>query len=118
MSSYPTPAFSRPALAPGILATIVLVAGVVLIGGGGFIWILYTVSILSLIVCVFAVQAKLWWWLAGFVPVALLWNPVVVFGFSGIVWQLAQFAAAFLFIAGGLLIKVVNPEDRNPRARR
>lgn len=118
MTSYPTPEFSRPALAPGILASIVLVAGVVLIGGAGFIWILYGVSILSLIICVFAIQAKLWWWLAGFAPIAVIWNPVVPTAFSGIGWQLAQFAAVFVFIAGGVLIKVINPEDRNRRGIR
>lgn len=86
-----------------------------LIGGGGFIFILYGISILALIICVFAGQAGLWWWLAAFAPIAVLWNPVVAFPFSGLIWQLAQFAAAFVFIAGGLLIKVPNPEDRNRR---
>lgn len=117
MTSYPTPAFRRTALAPGIIAAIVLVAGVALIGGDGFVWILYPTSILAIIVSVFAVQAKQWWWLFGFAPIAVAWNPVLPIPFSGQSWVGAQFVAALIFVAGGVLIKIRNPEDRN-RPRR
>jgi len=110
MSSYPTTAYRRTALAPGILGAIVLVAGAALVGTGGFVWILYAVSVLSLIVCVFAWQAKQWWWLIALVPIAVAWNPVVVLPFDGILWQAAQFVAALVFIAAGILIKVRNTE--------
>lgn len=115
MTSYPTPQFTRPALPPGIIGTIVLVAGVALVGGDGFIWIRYVVSILAAIACVLAVQAKAPWWIALYAPIVLAWNPVVPFGFEGVWWLAAQFVGAFAFLAGGVLLKVRNPEDRNRR---
>ncbi|MHB1172486.1 MAG: DUF6804 family protein [Lacisediminihabitans sp.] len=117
MTSYPTPQFRRTALAPGLLAAIVLLAGIALLGNeGAFLWIRFPVSALALIVCVFAWQAKQWWWLLGLLPIAVLWNPVWVIPFSGQLWQASQFVAATVFIAAGILIKVRNPEDRNRRS--
>lgn len=115
MTSYPTPAFTRPALAPGIIAAIVLVAGSALIGTDGFVWILYPVSILAVIVCVFAVQARQPWWLAAMIPIAVAWNPVVPLPLSGTVWQAAQFVAALVFLLVGIRLRVRNPDDRNAR---
>lgn len=117
MTSYPTPAFSRPALAPGILAALVLVAGVALVGSDGFLWIRFAVSILALIVCVFAVQARQWWWVLALGPVAVAWNPVLPLPFTGLLWQIAHFAAALVFVAAGLLVRVPNGDDRNDGRR-
>lgn len=116
MTSYPTPAFTRPALAPGIIAAIVLVAGAALVGTDGFTWIRYVTSILALIVAVFAWQATHWWWLIGLVPIAVLWNPVFVIPLEGVGWQSAQFLAAILFTVAGVMIKVRNADDRNRRS--
>ena len=115
MTTYPTAQYRRPALVAGVLAAIVLGAGAALVDTDGFTWVRYAVSILALIVCVFAWQAKHWWWLIVLVPVAIAWNPVVPFGFDGVVWQAVQFVAALVFIAAGILIKVPNTEDRNRR---
>lgn len=115
MTSYPTAAFRRTALVPGVLAAIVLVAGAALVGTEGFTWVRYVTSILALIVSVFAWQSRQWWWLIGLLPIAVAWNPVVVLPLEGVVWQAMQFVAALLFITAGLLIKVANPEDRNRR---
>ena len=117
MTSYPTPAFRRPALAPGILATIVLLAGVALVGTDGFTWIRYAICILALIVCVFAVQAKHWWWAVALAPVVIAWNPVVPLPFEGWGWRAAQPVAGLVFMAAGVLIKMRNPEDRNAGRR-
>lgn len=118
MTSYPTPEFRRTALVPGILAAIVLIAGAVLVGTDGFTWIRFAVSILALIVAVFAWQARHWWWLIGLVPIAIVWNPVWPFEFDGPIWQGAQFAAALIFILAAILVKIVNVDDRNAaRAR-
>jgi hypothetical protein len=115
-SRYPTPAFRRTALAPGILAAIVLLAGLALIDGDTFIIIRYAVSILALIIAVFAWQAKHWWWLVGLVPIAVLWNPIVPITLSSGQWWVAlQYVAAIVFIAAGILIKVRNVEDKNQR---
>jgi hypothetical protein len=114
-ATYPTPEFRRTALAPGILGAIVLIVGIALITGDAFTIILFAVSILALIMAVFSWQAGQWWWIAGFAPIAVVWNPVVPFGFEGDLWLGAQYVAALVFIAAGVLIKIRNPEDRNRR---
>lgn len=106
------------ALAPGILAAIVLLAGVALISLDGYIAIRFGVSILALIVAVFAWQARQWWWLPLLVAIAVAWNPVVVLPFEGDLWLGAHYAAAIVFIVIGLLVKVRNPDDRNRRPAR
>jgi hypothetical protein len=66
VTSYPTPKFRRPALAPGILGAIVLIAGLALLDNpGGYLFIKFGVAILALIMCVFAWQARQWWWIIG-----------------------------------------------------
>jgi hypothetical protein len=115
MTSYPTPQFTRPALAPGLLGAVVLLVGLLLMGGSGFLYILFAVSILACIIGVFAWQAGKWWWLAGLAPIVVLWNPIWPLPLGGQGWIAAQFLAAVLFIAAGVLIKVLNPEDRNKR---
>ena len=114
-ASYPTPEFRRTALAPGILGAIVLIVGVALIAGDGFTIILFAVSILALVMVVFSWQAQQWWWIVGFAPIAVIWNPVLPLGLEGDLWLGAQYAAALVFIAAGVLIKIRNPEDRNRR---
>jgi len=114
-ASYPTPEFRRTALAPGILGAIVLIVGIALIAGDGFTVILFAVSILALVMAVFGWQARQWWWIVAFAPIAVIWNPVMPFGLEGDVWLGAQYVAALVFIAAGVLIKIRNPEDRNRR---
>lgn len=112
-ASYPTPPFRRTALAPAILGVIALLAGVALIESDAFTIIRYVVSILALIVAVFAWQAGQWWWLIALVPIAVLWNPVFPIAIpSDDVWLGLQYVASILFIASGILIKVKNPEKR------
>lgn len=105
-----TPEFSRPALAPGLLGAIGLMVGLALLDGDAFTIIRFVTSILALIVCVFAVQAKSWWWLLGLAPIAVLWNPIVVIELHGQGWVSGQFIAAMIFIAAGIFIKVPNKE--------
>jgi hypothetical protein len=115
---YGAPTVRRLALAPGLLAAIVLIAGFALIGGTGFIIIRYVVAILALIIGYFAYQAKQWWWLPLMLAIAVVWNPVLPFGFSGIYWYGAQYLAILVFIAAAILIKVPLKEDEKPgRAR-
>lgn len=103
-----TPEFTRPALAPGLLGAIALMVGLALLDIEAFTIIRFVVSILALILCVFAVQAKAWWWLIGLAPVAVLWNPIIVIELHGQGWVSLQFVAALLFIASGIFIKVPN----------
>lgn len=118
MTSYPTPEFRRPALAPGILGAIVLLAGLALLdNAGGYLFIRFGVAILALIVIVFAYQARHWWWIVALAAVAVIWNPVWPFEFHGQLWVAAQFVAALIFVAAGVLIRVRNPDDKNARSR-
>lgn len=117
MTSYPSPPpFTRPALAPGILGAVVLVAGLLLIEDpSGFLWIRFAVAILAAIVGVFAVQARQWWWLPPLTAIVVVWNPVWPLELSGQFWVAGQYAAALALILAGVLIKVPNPEARTRR---
>ena len=113
---YPTPQFRRTALAPGLLAAIVLFVGIPLIGTGGYLVIQYAVSILALILSVFAWQAKQWWWLLGLVPIAVLFNPVwpLALDENGVIPAL-HYLSVLVFVGAAILVKVPNEEDRNRR---
>ena len=106
MGTPAEPTFTRAALAPGLLGAIVLLAGLALLDSDGFIIIRFAVSILALIICVFVIQARSWYWLIGLVPMAVLWNPVVIFNLSGQGWVSMQFIAAIIFVFVGLRTKV------------
>jgi hypothetical protein len=105
-ASYPVRS-RRTALAPAVLAVIALLVGVALIDGDGFTIIRYAVAILAAIVAVFAWQARQWWWLVGLVPIVVLWNPVfpIDLGLPDL-WLGLQYAAAIVFLAAGILIRV------------
>jgi len=115
---YGAPTFRRVALAPGLLAAIVVIAGFALIEGTGFIIIRYVVAILALIIGFFAYQAKQWWWMPLLLAIAVIWNPVVPFGFSGVYWYGAQYLAIVVFLLTAILIKVPLTDAEKPdRAR-
>ena len=109
-SRYPTS--MRTALAPGLLAAVILLAAVAVIDSGWFTLFRYAIAILALIVCVFAYQAKQWWWIIGLVPVAVVWNPIVPLDFAPPVWYVLHLAAAVVFVAAGLLIRIPVSKDK------
>ena len=110
------PTFSRPALAPGILAAIVLMAGVAFLDDSWFIAVHFVVTILAVIIAWFAIQAKQYWWLIVLVPIIVLWNPVFPLPLEGDGWFAAQLIAAVPFVAAGVVIRVqAEPEDRHRR---
>src|SRR5690606_28456245 len=80
------PTFSRPALAPGILAAIVLMAGVGFMDNSWFLAVHFVVTILAVIIGWFAIQAKQYWWLVVLIPIIVLWNPVFPLPLSGDGW--------------------------------
>lgn len=106
------PDFTRPALAPGILAAIVLFVGVALIDNSWFIAVRFVVAILAVIVAWFAIQARMWWWLIVLVPIIVLWNPVLPLGLSGAGWMSAQLIAPIFLVAAGVMIRVPTGEAR------
>lgn len=111
MPTAATPNFTRPALAPGILAALVLFGGLALLESDSYLFIRFGVCILTVIVAVFTWQAGAWWWLIGLVPIAIIWNPAWVIELSGQGWVAIQFVAALVLIAAGVLIKVPRSSD-------
>lgn len=106
-SRYPQPpAVNRAALAPGLLGAIVLLAGLGLLGGEWYLFVQYGASILALILCVFAGQAKAWWWLVGLVPLAIVFNPVLPLPIDDTLLRVLHVAGAVLFVCAGILIKI------------
>ncbi|WP_166870634.1 MULTISPECIES: DUF6804 family protein [unclassified Salinibacterium] len=105
MTNYNAPAFRRTALLPSIIPVIALLIGVALIGTDSFTIIRYVVSIFAVIVLVFAVQARSWWWVLPLAAIAVLWNPVFPFGFEGDLWLGMQYIAALIFIGAGVFVK-------------
>lgn len=95
----------RRALLPAIVAAIVLLGGLLLVGQEGYLLIRYAVSILSLVVAVFVQQAKRWAWLPVPVVVAVLWNPVLPFAFTGQPFRLGHVAAAAAMLVTGFFAK-------------
>ncbi len=113
---YGRPAFRRTALAPGLLASIALLVGVALIESEAFIVVRFVVSILALIVIVFAVQARHWWWLPLLLAIAVVWNPIYPldappFEVAGPWWLAAQYVAILVFVLAGIFIKVPYKAD-------
>jgi len=100
------PVYQRNALAPGLLAAVVLMAGLLLIENEWFTAVRYVTSILALIIAWFAVQARQWWWLIAFVPIAVVWNPIYPLALSGTPWLALQVLAAGVFVIAGVLIKI------------
>lgn len=112
------PTFARLALLPGILGGIVLLASFALIGGDWYIWVRFVVAILALIMCVFAVQGKSYWWLIGLVPVAIVFNPVWPLPIDDLWLRLLSLAGTVVFVAAGIAIKVpVGEEKPGPQGR-
>src|SRR5690554_122158 len=109
MPSTTAPTFFRPALAPGILAALVLFGGLALLESDAYLYIRFGVCILAAIVAFFAWQGGAWWWLIGLVPIVVIWNPAWVIELSGQGWVAIQFVAALVLIGSGVFIKV--PRD-------
>ena len=101
----------RRALAPALIAALVLLGGLLLVGQEAYLLIRYAVSILSLITAVFVWQARRWAWLPVPVVVAVLWNPVLPFGFSGQPFRLGHVVGAAALLLVGAVVRYVPPKD-------
>jgi hypothetical protein len=85
------------------------------VGQDGYIVIRFAVSILALIVAVFAWQARQWWWVPLLAAIAVVFNPVIVVPIEGDPLLGAHYVSALVLIVVAVLVKVRNPEDRNRR---
>ncbi|TKJ99010.1 hypothetical protein PlfCFBP13513_06220 [Plantibacter flavus] len=101
----PAPFALRPALIPGIMGAVALMLGLALLELDAFTIVLFVVSILALIMAVFAWQAKQPLWMIPTLLVAIVWNPVLPLPFSGIPWIIAQFLGAVVLVSVGILLE-------------
>ena len=97
--------YQRNALAPAILAAAACLAGIALVGHEYYQVVRYIIAILAVIIGWFALQARQWWWVPVMLAIAILWNPLYPFEFSGTVWDGAHIVAAAAFLAAGATIK-------------
>jgi hypothetical protein len=105
------PPYTRPALAPALLAAVVLLACVAIVDAPAFVFARWGVAVLALIVLVFAIRARLWWGAVVAAAIAVLWNPVVVIPLPDVPWRVLQLAAAAAFVVLGMLVKVPRETD-------
>ncbi|WP_083420804.1 DUF6804 family protein [Curtobacterium sp. MCBA15_009] len=110
-----TPGFTRPALAPSMIAAVVLLACVAIVDSSGFVFARWGVTVLALIVLVFAVRGRTWWAAVLMTAVAVCWNPLITVPIPDEVWAALQLVAAALFVVVGLVVKVPREADA-PRA--
>lgn len=115
-ASRPVPDFTRPALAPGLIAAIVLLACVAFLDAPAFVAVRWGVTVLALIILVFALRGRAWWALVVTAAIAVCWNPLVTVPIPGQVWAALQIVAAALFVVMGLAVKVPRTTE-TPAAR-
>ena len=100
----------RRALGPAAIGAIVLLGGLLLVGQDGYYFIRAGVSVLAVITAVFVWQARQWAWLVPPVVVAVLWNPVVPFAFTGTPFRLGALVGALALLATGIFARYT-PRD-------
>ncbi len=109
-ASYPTVEFRRTALAPAILGGIAALLGVLIIDSGPYIIVRFVVSILALVIAVFAWQARQWWWLPLLAAIAVAWNPVFIIPITGDLWLALHYVAVLVFVVVGIFVKVTSQD--------
>ena len=109
-ASYPTVEFRRTALAPAILGGSAALLGVLIIDSGPYIIVRFVVSILALVIAVFAWQARQWWWLAPLGAIAVAFNPVVMISIAGDLWLALHYVTVLVFVVVGILVKVTSDD--------
>ena len=84
-------------------------------GRTAYLFIRFGVSDPALITAVFVWQARQWAWLPVPLVVAVLWNPVVPFAFSGQPFRLGHLVAAVALLVTGFFAS--KTPDASPAAR-
>lgn len=109
-ASYAKPTFRRTALAPSILGGMAALLGVLIIDSEPYIIVRFVVSILALVVAVFAWQARQWWWLAPLGAIAVAFNPVFIIPIAGDLWLALHYVAVLVFVVVGIAVKVASDD--------
>ncbi len=110
--------YIRPGMLPAVLGAIVLLATIGIIHTDFYLYVRYAVSILALIVVVIAIQHRKWWWGLPMVPLAVIWNPAWPFGFEEELWQVLVLIGSAVFIATGVVFRVIDTSEPPPHRRR
>ena len=84
--------------------------GVLIVDSGPYIIVRFVVSILALIIAVFAWQARQWWWLAPLAAIAVAFNPVFIIPITGDLWLALHYVAVLVFIVVGIAVKVASDD--------
>ena len=100
----------RRALAPATIGTLVLLGGLLLVGQEAYLLIRFGVAILAVITAVFVWQAKQWAWLPVPLVIAVLWNPVLPFAFTGQPFRLGHVVGAVALLITGAFAKYTPPK--------
>jgi hypothetical protein len=100
----------RRALAPAVVGALVLLGGLLLVGQSAYLYIEFAVAVLAVITAVFVWQSRQWAWLVPPLVVAVLWNPILPFGFTGQPFRLGALVAALALLATGVFAKYT-PRD-------
>lgn len=108
-ASYAKPEVRRPALAPAILGGIAALLGVLIIESDAYLIVRFIVSILALVIAVFAWQARQWWWLAPLAAIAVVFNPVIIIPIGDSL-ALLHYAAVLVFLVVGIFVTVPNTD--------
>jgi len=83
---------------------------VLIIDSGPYIIVRFVVSILALVIAVFAWQARQWWWLPLLAAIAVAWNPVFIIPITGDLWLALHYVAVLVFVVVGIFVKVTSQD--------
>lgn len=100
----------RRALGPAAIGVMVLLGGLLLVGQDAYLFIRFGVSIFAVITAVFVWQSRRWAWVPVPLVVAVLWNPVLPFDFTGQPFRLGHLVAAVALLVTGVFAKYT-PRD-------
>ncbi len=104
----------RPGLLPGILGAVAAMAGLMLLGSDTYLIVRFAVSILALIIAVYAFQGRKWLWLLPLLAIAVVWNPVFPLEFAGTMWRAAHVLVAGMLLAIGVFLRVPERHSTGP----
>lgn len=107
--------YIRPGMLPAVLGAATLLATIGIIHTDFYLYVRYAVSILALIVIVIAIQHGKWWWGLPMAPLVVMWNPAWPFGLTEELWQVLVLLGSAVFIATGVMFRVIDTSEPPPQ---